>query len=320
LSFSGSRLSAVSFRLAVAFALAGMAVPVRAQTVMNPTTANFTASTDHNTTGSNGLPMVDHYELEFYNLGASAPFQIVSLGKPTPDGTGTISVNFSSLLGTPLAAGPTYTADVAAVGSGGRGTSAMSVDTFAYTAPACTYTLSAATLSIVAAGGTASVTVTTGAGCTWTAADNATWLTVTSGASGSGNGTVTVTATANPTTASRSATLTVGGKTVTVTQAAPCSYSLSPATQNIVAAGGTGSVAVTTSAGCAWTATDNATWLSETSGASGSGNGTVTVTATANTTTASRSVTVTIGGQTVTVTQPAPATTPTSPANLRITG
>ena len=123
---------------------------------MNPTTASFTASADHNTTGSNGLPIVDHYELEFLHVRAlSAPFQTVSLGKPTPDGAGTISVNFSSLLGTPLAAGPVYTADVAAVGPGGRGTSAMSVDTFAYTAPTCTYALSPATQSIVAGGGTA---------------------------------------------------------------------------------------------------------------------------------------------------------------------
>jgi hypothetical protein len=42
------------------------------------------------------------------------------------------------------------------------------------------------------------------------------------------------------------------------------------------ASGGTDTVAVTAPAGCAWTATRNATWITITGGASGSGNGTVT--------------------------------------------
>ena len=170
---------------AVVSVFVSAAVPAGAQTVMNPTSARFTASADHNTTGTNGLPVVDHYELEFFMTGASAPFQTVSLGKPTPDGTSTITVNFTSLLGTPLAAGPVYTADVAAVGPGGRATSAKSPDSFAYSLP-CSYALSPAAQNIVATGGTGSVTVTAGAGCTWTATSSATWLTATSGASGFG--------------------------------------------------------------------------------------------------------------------------------------
>ena len=63
------------------------------------------------------------------------------------------------------------------------------------------------------------VAVTAGTGCTWTASSSASWLTVTSGASGSGNGSVGYAIAAN-TGAARSATLTVGGRTVTVSQAA----------------------------------------------------------------------------------------------------
>ncbi len=224
---------------------------------MNPTTATFTASADHNNNDASGNPLVTRYDLEFYLSGASAPFQTVSLGKPTPDGTGKITVNFTSLLGTPLAAGPVYTADVAAVGPGGRGTSAMSVDSFAY-GTTCSFSVSPLTTSVAVGGGTATLTETAGSGCAWTATSNAGWLTVTGGASGSGNGTVTLTATANTSSVSRSATVTVGGQAVTVTQAGvPCSFALSPATQNIVAGGGNGTVTMTAPTGCTWTASDN---------------------------------------------------------------
>jgi uncharacterized protein (TIGR03437 family) len=69
------------------------------------------------------------------------------------------------------------------------------------------------------------------------------------------------------------------------------------------AAGGAGSVAVTTQGGCAWTAVSNAAFVSITSGASGSGNGTVNFSVAANSDSAPRSGTLTIGGQTFTVNQ-----------------
>jgi hypothetical protein len=61
------------------------------------------------------------------------------------------------------------------------------------------------------------VTVTTTSGCTWTAASNAPWLTITSGAAGTGNGTVGFTSAANVA-GSRTGTLTIAGQTFTVTQ------------------------------------------------------------------------------------------------------
>jgi hypothetical protein len=61
--------------------------------------------------------------------------------------------------------------------------------------------------------------VTTAAGCAWTAASNASWLTVTSGASGSGNGTVSYSVAVNTSTSARNGTLTVAGQPVTVSQA-----------------------------------------------------------------------------------------------------
>jgi glucose/arabinose dehydrogenase len=67
----------------------------------------------------------------------------------------------------------------------------------------------------------------------------------------------------------------IGGET--------CRYSLTPANQTFPAAGGTGTLQVATSAGCAWTAVPNANWLTITSGANGSGSGTLSFRVAANT-------------------------------------
>ena len=60
-----------------------------AQATVNPTRALFNASSDHSATGSGGTPLVQSYEVGLYLVGASQPFQTVSVGKPNPDGTGT---------------------------------------------------------------------------------------------------------------------------------------------------------------------------------------------------------------------------------------
>ena len=73
--------------------------------------------------------------------------------------------------------------------------------------------------SYAASGGTGSITVTVEAGCPWTATSGVSWVTITSGASGSGSGAVAY-AVASNTGANRSGTLSIGGKTFTVTQSA----------------------------------------------------------------------------------------------------
>lgn len=62
------------------------------------------------------------------------------------------------------------------------------------------------------------INVTAGTGCTWTAVSNASWITVQSGASGSGNGTVTFQVSNNNTGSQRTGTMTIAGRTFTVTQ------------------------------------------------------------------------------------------------------
>jgi hypothetical protein len=90
----------------------------------------------------------------------------------------------------------------------------------------------------------------------------------------------------------------------TVAAAPSCTYTLGASSATAAAGGASGSVAVTTGAGCAWTASSNAAWLTVTGG-SGAGSGTVTWTAAPNTACTGRSGALTIGGRTFTVTQAA---------------
>jgi uncharacterized protein (TIGR03437 family) len=90
---------------------------------------------------------------------------------------------------------------------------------------------------------------------------------------------------------------------LTVTPGPACTFSLSSAGQLFGASGGAGSVNVTTTAGCSWSAVSNASsFITITGGASGAGNGAVTYTVAANSG-AARSGTLTIAGLTYTVTQ-----------------
>ena len=178
-------------------------------------------------------------------------------------------------------------------------------------ATGCAYSLNPTTHAAPAAGGTTSVAVSTGSGCSWTTSGLPSWITLASGSgSGSGNGTVTLNVQAN-TGAARSAAVTIAGQSFTVNQAAAtaCTYSLNPTTHAAPAAGGNTSVAVSTGAGCSWTTSGLPSWITLASGSgSGTGNGTVTLNVQANTG-AARNATVTIAGQSFTVNQAAPAPT-----------
>ena len=170
-------------------------------------------------------------------------------------------------------------------------------------AGSCSYSINPATQSAPIGGANGGpVTVTAGTGCGWTATTTDNWITITSGASGSGNGSVSYSTAANSG-AARTGTITIGGQTFTVNQAGSCAATLNPGAQTAGAGGGAAtSVGVTIPAGCAWTATTGATWITITSGASGTGNGTVGFSVAANTG-PQRIGTISIAGQNHTVTQ-----------------
>jgi len=95
---------------------------------------------------------------------------------------------------------------------------------------------------------------------------------------------------------------------LTITPGQNCSFSLSPSSQSVAGAGGTGSVNIVTTSGCGWYAASNSGFISITSAVSGSGSGSVSYTVEANSGPA-RSGTLTIAGQTYTVNQGAAGTT-----------
>lgn len=82
-----------------------------------------------------------------------------------------------------------------------------------------------------------------------------------------------------------------------------CVYEISPANKSFAAAGGSGSVSVSTQEGCGWTASSNVNWIGITSGSDGIGNGTIEYSVSANSGMDDRSGTLSIAGEIFTVTQ-----------------
>src|SRR5687767_12451034 len=105
--------------------------------------------------------------------------------------------------------------------SNAQGTLASVADVTAFpgTAPTCTYAVSPQTRSVASGGGTGTFSVATGAGCSWTASSNATYISIVSGGSGTGNGTVTFSVSPNTGTSVRTGSLNVAGQLVFVEQA-----------------------------------------------------------------------------------------------------
>lgn len=239
------------------------------------------------------------YDFAFYQPGASAPFQVASLGKPSPSADGQIRVSLSTLL--LPSPGIVYEGRVIAIGPGGNTSSAAS-NTFMF-APPCSYGVTPASQAIGAGGWNGWADVSAGAGCSWTAVSNSPWLSVTGGASGSGPGRVSITASENTGTAPRTESLTIAGQSISITQAGvACTFGVSPVSLTVPASGGSPSLPVTASTGCTWTASGGAQWLMITA-ATGTGTGFVSLSAAANTTTAQRSASLLVAGQPVSVTQ-----------------
>src|ERR1700681_1662754 len=136
-----------------------------AQGTVNPTQAHFSASADHNVNLQDGTPAIQYYLLALYIVGAAAPFQAVNLGKPTPDSSGRITVDLTTVFtGWPLP-GTSYDADVAAVGPGGVSRSGLS-NIFSFS-QLCSPTVAPLTQVESAAGGAATASVTAASGCGW---------------------------------------------------------------------------------------------------------------------------------------------------------
>ena len=191
--------------------------------------------------------------------------------------------------------------------------------TITQAANSCTYNVSPTTVSAPATGSNASISVTTGSSCAWTATSTVDWITITSGASMAGLGSTSYTVAANVSGGVRTGTLIVAGQTITITQAAPagCTYTVTPAGVSVASTAGSATVSVSTGGSCTWTAATSATWIVIVAGASMTGPGTVHFSFTRNTTAAARIATLTIAGRAVMITQ-AGALPPAAPTGFRI--
>lgn len=163
----------------------------------------------------------------------------------------------------------------------------------------CSYSISPTSAAYPSSGGNGSVSVTTSNGCSWSALSNAGWITVSSGSNGNGNGTVNYSVAVNSSGSARAGTLTVAGQTVSITQdgsTTGCSYSISPESKVFRAGGGSATISVFAPAGCGWSASTTAAWITISSG-SGSGNGIVNYSVSPNPGSSVRKGTILVGGQ-----------------------
>jgi hypothetical protein len=177
-------------------------------------------------------------------------------------------------------------------------------------ASSCQYAISPTARDLGNVGETVTVSVTTNPLCSWTAKSNASWIGVSSGASGNGGGDVQL-AIAGNTGESRTGTATIGGQTFTVNQAG-CEATLSPTYQLIPPVGAVGAFTVNTPVTCPWRAEPSASWIEITTGATGMGQGTVGFHAHPNSGAARRG-TISVLGQSFSVQQEAASNTVLSP-------
>jgi Bacterial Ig domain/Beta-propeller repeat/Viral BACON domain/Putative binding domain, N-terminal len=151
-----------------------------------------------------------------------------------------------------------------------------------------------ASQTFAAAGGTGSVAVAIPAGCAVTAVSNAAWITVNGGASSAGDDLVTFTVAAG--TGTRSGSITIAGIAYSITQfTTSCVTSLTLTNSSIPAAGGSFPAILVAPAGCAWTATTTASWLTV-SPTNGTGSATLTLSGAANNTGSTLTANVTSSG------------------------
>jgi hypothetical protein len=173
--------------------------------------------------------------------------------------------------------------------TGSTRTGALSIagQTFAITQyDVCAYAISPASNAFGKNVGFGVVNVTADPGCQWSAGtspESWDWLGINAGWTGTGNGTVTYYVLANSTGQNRTGTLTIAGRTFTVTQSGSatgaCSaYAIFPTGENFGKDAGSGIVNVAADPGCFWLAWTDPTswdWIGISSGWSGTGSETV---------------------------------------------
>ena len=143
------------------------------------------------------------------------------------------------------------------------------------------------------------VTVTADAETAWRAETDADWLSFPFGAEGKGTGTLLVVVASNPSVKERQGIVSVGGATLTVTQAGTQQYALvlAPETGTVAPTGGDGTVEIVATPDLEWSvATQQTDWLTVNQ-KEGAGSGQVTYHAAPNPETGARTGTIRVSAQ-----------------------
>lgn len=179
------------------------------------------------------------------------------------------------------------------------------------TGSACSFGLDQYTASMPASGGSVSVELVTAGGCAWTASTTASFVSTPAPASGTTSARIQMSVAANSDSSGRVATVTIGTETLTIAQqgTSACRYSLSPTGVMASLGGQSGTVALTSTQGCAWTASSSDSTVASitTDPPTGQGSATIGYLVSGNTGPSARTATLTIAGQPFSVTQ-APCT------------
>jgi hypothetical protein len=141
------------------------------------------------------------------------------------------------------------------------------------------------------------------------------------GIAGMGDGVVVYALSPNNTSSPRNGNVTIGGENFLVTQSGTftgCTISLSPTNRTHGSASATGTVSVTTQAGCTWSVIETNTWITILSSLNNSNSGTAIYRVLANTNSQPRSGTIRVGGQSFVVTQSGTSLAATSAPKLQL--
>lgn len=145
-------------------------------------------------------------------------------------------------------------------------------------APKCSVTLIAAEDSIAGSGGAGSITVTTQPECAWQAVAEAIWITNLIPSQGQGNAEVRFQISQNPSASARESVIVVNNQRAIIRQAPfTCQFGVGASNTQFAAAGGTGTITITSFEGCAWTASSDVSWIVVARSGTGSGSVSFTV-------------------------------------------
>ena len=154
-----------------------------------------------------------------------------------------------------LAEGATYYF-VATAYDAARTESSFSNEVAQTVSATCAYTISPASGSFGAGGGTGQINVTTASTCNWTTSNTSSWVSITEGASVTGPGTVAYSVAPNAGSTARAAGLTVAGNVFTINQSgAQQSYTINVTAGANGSVSPSGAVTVTSGANQAFTIT-----------------------------------------------------------------